>query len=293
MTRTARTICQTGVALGAVVLLAAGCKSSSYGPAAAASGAPTVNIVGSPAVLGSTVTLSLASTGIAIRDADGDASGHSGHYVVFVDKEPPAPGTKIVTADEADGVYHTSDKTLAVRGEETGPHQFVVVLADGTNARLGDTEGRISATVPPPGLTLSVDQSGGTCQGALVSVTPGGFSLPVVTADPAQLSVQGVAVVPTTNATLPSATTTTAAGVPAGATTTVPPSPPAAVTYFVDRLPTSGAATSADLGQVTAASLGVCLTGLARGHHSVWAITVDSTGAPLTVPIEGRITFNR
>jgi hypothetical protein len=290
--RTARRICQTGVVVGAVVLLAAACKSSSYGPSAAASAAPTVTIIGPPVVKGSTVTLTLGSAGIAIRDADGDASGHSGHYVVFVDREPPPPGTKIVTADEADGVFHTSAKSLAIRGEETGLHQFVAVLADGTNARLGDTEARASATVSSPGLTLSVSQSSASCQGSLVTVTPDGFSLPNVSAQPAQLSIQGTSVVPTTNTTLPSATTTTTLPAPSGETTTAPAPPPALITYWVDRLPTSAAATSADLGQVTAPSLSVCLTGLFSGHHSVWAVTGDSTATPLTVPIEGRITFN-
>ncbi len=278
--------------MGAVVLLAAGCKSSTYNPPSAVTGAPTVSIVGQPAVTGSTVTLSLASTGLAITDADGDATGRSGHYVVFVDKEPPAPGVKIVTAAEAEGIIHTSAKSVAIRGEEPGFHAFVVVLADGTNARIGDTEARATATVSPPGISLSVSSSSPDCNGPLVSVATQGFTLPTVTAAPAQLNVLGVTQVPTTNTTLPAATTTTTVAAPAGSTTTTPPPGPAAITYFVDRLPTSGAATAADLGQVTAPSLSVCLTGLASGQHSVWAVTVDATGAPLTVPIEGRITFN-
>jgi hypothetical protein len=341
-----------GAALGAVVtavvLLAAGCKSSTYSPPSVAAPEPAVSFGGQPpAVTGSTVTLTLSSVGILIRAADGDASGRTGHYVVFVDKDPPAPGTHIPTGYEADGIYHTTDKTLAVRGSQPGPHRFVLALADGTNARLGETQVEANVTVTPPGIRLAVSTSGtpsgapstapstshsgapstapptssaispstspspappssaqpapgqpaAGCSGPMVTVTPDGFELPGASGEPAVLDNQGVAKVPTTNSTLPEGTTppTAPAGsstTAPGSSTTTPPPPPSAITYFVDRLPTAAATTSADIGAVTAASYGLCLVGLAPGHHSVWAVTVDANGAPLTVPIEGRITFN-
>ena len=70
-----------------------------------------------------------------------------------------------------------------------------------------------------------------------------------------------------------------------------PPPPPAQISYFLDRPPTSGAAAPTDLGSLTSASLALCVTGLTSGRHTVWAVTVDSSGAPLTTPIESKVAF--
>jgi hypothetical protein len=124
-----------------------------------------------------------------------------------------------------------------------------------------------------------------------VTVSPAGFTLPTVTPRPAELDTLGRTLVPTTETTLPAATTTTTAPAPAGVTTTAPPPPPSAITYFLDRLPVAGPTSSTDIGVVTSASLGLCLLDLPPGPHSVWAVVVDATATPLSVPIEGRTTF--
>jgi hypothetical protein len=295
-------------ALGVLILTGAACRGNNDSVASASSGSPSATFAKPPQVTGTTVTIGLASSGIDIRPANGDGSGHTGHFVVFVDQDPPAPGTAIPTNLSTEGVIHSADPSVTLRGEDPGSHRLVVTLADGNNARLGDGTDTATAVVKGSGLGMSVDQSTPTCQGAQVTVVSIGFSLPVV-AGPATLSAKGDVTVPstTTTTTLPSVTdlispavttTTTAApaaaGSPsttAGPTTTAPPPPPAQISYFLDRPPTSAAATPTDFGSLTSASLAVCVTGLTSGRHTVWAVTVDSSGAPLTTPIESKFSF--
>jgi hypothetical protein len=296
---------------GVLVLVAAGCRNNVDSVPPAPVGAPTVAIGGPAQVTGTTVKLKLQSSGVTIVAAAGDRSGLTAHYVVFVDQEPPAPGQAIDVAAEARGIYHTTDTSISIRGQNPGPHTYVVALADGTNARLGDTQARVTATVVPPGLSLTASRSSPSCSGSLVSGTPDGWSLPDATSDFARLDASGVTVVPppgsttsTTPETVLGATTTTsttsttvaaASGstttTAAAPTTTAAPLPATQITWFLDRVPTTGATAATDVGTVTAASFGLCLTGLPSGHHAVWAVAVDATGAPLVTPIETVIAF--
>ena len=309
MRRSSRQGWQLVAVAGVVVLTAAGCRGNNDNVAVASAGSPAATFATPPQVTGTTIKVSLSSSDIAIKPANGDASGHSGHYVLFVDQDPPAPGTLIPANKAAEGIIHTAASGVTLRGEDPGSHRLTVALADGTNARLGDAKDTATAVVSPPGLGMSVDQSAPGCQGALVTVTPTGFSLPVVASDMATLSAKGDVTVPgtTTTSTVPSvtdgvspalATTTTAAPVVAGAptttagpTTTAPPPSPAQVSYFLDRPPASGPAASIDVGVLTTVALSVCVTGLPSGAHTVWAVTVDSAGAPLITPIESKFSF--
>ncbi len=229
--------------------------------------------------------------------------------MVLVDQGAPAPGHAIDVASEAEGIFHTSDKTLTIRAQNPGLHTYVVVLADGTNARLGEAEGRTTVSVDPPGVSLDVSPTSLSCpNGVLVTATTMGFGLPDATTTVARLDATGVTVVPplgATTSTTPetvlgattttSTTSTTVAGptttTTAGPTTTTTPPPPTMITWFLDRVPTSGPATATDFGTVTSAGLGLCVTGLVAGHHAVWAVTVDTTGTPVVPPIESLTAF--
>jgi len=95
-------------------------------------GPPTVLAIVSPAagteIKGNVVTLDVTSSGITITAADGDTSGHTGHYHVFVDREPVEPGEVIPvaadiihTTDEESGLGKTVNCSLVARHEEPTP----------------------------------------------------------------------------------------------------------------------------------------------------------------------------
>jgi hypothetical protein len=108
-------------------------------------------------VEGDVVTLPVDVAGIEIVKADGDTSGDSGHFHVFVDREPVGVGKAI---PKERGVVHSADNPIKVWGLEPGSHEFTVVVGDGTHQRiLGDLEDSVTVDVKGPGVqgTPTVD----------------------------------------------------------------------------------------------------------------------------------------
>lgn len=103
-------------------------------------------------VKGNTVELTISGAGIDIVEPDGDTSGKTGHYVVFVDKDPVAPGAKI---PEDRDVIETSEPTVMVTGLTAGSHDVAVVLADGNHGRIGTLPAEVSFQVSGPTLRAS------------------------------------------------------------------------------------------------------------------------------------------
>jgi hypothetical protein len=86
-------------------------------------------------VKGNVVTLPVDVAGVEIVKPDGDTSGDSGHFHVFVDREPVAVGEAI---PKERGVVHSADNPIKVWGLEPGEHEFTVVVGDGTHKRIND-----------------------------------------------------------------------------------------------------------------------------------------------------------
>lgn len=143
MTRSIRPL----VISGALALVLMGCNAST-GPSAPAG--PTISIKKivqrgvegqelPPAgyrVQGNVVALEVEVTGVAIVKADGDASGKTGHFHVFIDREPVATGA---TIPKEPGIVHSTENPLKITGLSLGAHTFKVVLGDGNHARIGST----------------------------------------------------------------------------------------------------------------------------------------------------------
>lgn len=101
---------------------------------------------------GNVVTLALKVKGITIiKAADGDTSGKNGHFHVFVDKEPVAPG--VVIPREA-GIIHTTDNPVSITGLGIGEHTFKVVFGDSTHARIGDAVASVTVSVKGPSVDI-------------------------------------------------------------------------------------------------------------------------------------------
>ena len=145
--------------------------------APAASGAPSLSIVapaGGTAIKGNVVALDLASTGLAIVKADGDTSGRSGHYHVFIDRDPVAAGAVIPV--EA-GVVHTTDDPVVLTGLGVGTHRLAVVVGDGTHTRLGSTVAETTVNVEGPSIDASAPATSGAGQPVVLTVKVEGLRL--------------------------------------------------------------------------------------------------------------------
>ncbi|HEX9815791.1 MAG TPA: DUF4399 domain-containing protein [Candidatus Thermoplasmatota archaeon] len=85
------------------------------------------------AVDGNVVTLSLLVSGFKIVAPDGDTTGATGHFHVFVDRDPPGVGAVIPREPT---ILHSVDPVVRVYGLAVGAHQFKVVLGDGAHRRV-------------------------------------------------------------------------------------------------------------------------------------------------------------
>jgi hypothetical protein len=176
---------------GALVLAAAGCGGGDgdgadpvVGPTTEAGpttpptlGRPTVLAIVAPAtgdqVAGNVVRLDLTSSGITIAPANGDTSGATGHYHVFVDREAVEPGEVIPVAAD---IVHTAQEPIVIPGLSVGPHRIVVAFGDGAHRRLGVTEAGTSFTVTGPSVDASTPPNAPAGQPVTVTVVAEGLS---------------------------------------------------------------------------------------------------------------------
>lgn len=202
-------------------------------------------------VTGNTVELTMSGAGVEIVEPDGDTSGKTGHYVVFVDKDPVAPGAKIPTADR--DVIETSEDTVTVTGLTAGSHDVAVVLADGNHRRIGTLPAEVTFTVSGPTLRatapLTVEAN------AAVTIT---------------VRAQGV--------------TLAAAGGPADATT-------GHVDVFLDRDPTAaGATVPTERGVLHTSGASIRVEDLAGGEHHIWLVLSKGDETPFDPMVADRVT---
>lgn len=100
-----------------------------------------------PPATGGGVVVELVAEGVEIRAADGDTSGKTGHFHVFVDRDPTPAGQAI---PKEGGVIHTTETTVSLDGLAAGEHFIWVVLGDGAHVPLmdGNVAHRLTFTIP-------------------------------------------------------------------------------------------------------------------------------------------------
>ena len=145
-----------------VMLLSAAACGDDDSPDEATNGATTTAATGpaveitSPtdgaSVKGNVVTLDLDVEDFEVVKADGDTSGKTGHFHVFIDKEPVAEGEAI---PKGPGIVHTTDDPAALTGLTAGEHRIVVVLGDGAHQRVGGAQDEVTVTVEGPTVDAS------------------------------------------------------------------------------------------------------------------------------------------
>jgi Domain of unknown function (DUF4399) len=147
----------------ALLVLGAACNKSESPTMVAPNGSPTsappaaVSVsMSSPAdgaeIGGNVVSVAAEAKGIEIKAADGDRTGKTGHFHVFVDKEPVAPGVLIPM--EA-GVIHSATTPIAVSGLPVGEHTLTVVMGNGAHERIGDAAETVKVKVKGPSVRAS------------------------------------------------------------------------------------------------------------------------------------------
>jgi hypothetical protein len=176
----------------ALVVLGAACNKSESPTITPPSGSPTTAAspsataasvsISSPAdgaeIDGNVVSIAVEAKGIEIKPADADRSGKTGHYHVFVDKAPVAPGALIPM--EA-GVIHSAVAPVVVSGLTIGEHTFTVVPGNGAHERIGNEAATVKVKVKGPAVKAAAPST--VKAGEPVVVTMSTEGLQIKTAD--------------------------------------------------------------------------------------------------------------
>jgi hypothetical protein len=124
---------------------------------AAGCGSPPTISITSPAsgthVGGNVATLHVSATGVSIVPANGDQSGNTAHFVIYVDGNPAAPGSLIIPGAT---VITTASSQVSVAGLVVGRHVLTAVLADGSQRRLGSASAAVQVTADGPSVTAQI-----------------------------------------------------------------------------------------------------------------------------------------
>ena len=174
-------LCVTVIFTGTACSKSTQTSSSSASPTASASASatasPTLQLSTAPTatvVSGDTATIALVVSGIKIVAPDGDTSGKTGHFHVFIDKDPVPAGTII---PHAPGIVHTEENPIQLTGLSDGDHKLVIVLGDGVHRRLGDAQVTQSIKITGPTVHLTAPATAVAGQTVTVTTTVEGVKL--------------------------------------------------------------------------------------------------------------------
>lgn len=161
------------IAVAALALLAL----SACGTKKTEAAKPGVRIT-SPAdnttVKGNTVSLDLSPAGVSIVKADGDKSGKSGHFHIFIDREP-VPAGQVIPKEP--GIVHSAKDPTLLTGLSVGSHTLSVVLGDGIHTRIGNSVSTIKVTVEGPSVDASAPATLAAGQALALKVVVAGVTL--------------------------------------------------------------------------------------------------------------------
>lgn len=199
---------------------------------------------------GNVVDLDVSATGIEIVAADGNTSGRSGHYHVFIDADPVRAGEPIPTGP---GIVHSADDPIRIAGLTRGRHTLTVVLGDGTHRRIGDASASVEVDIAGPSLTATAP-----------ATVPEGRPVEI------QLATDGLTIVP-------------ADGDTSGRTGHFH------VFVDKDPVQAGEAVPTGDPQIIHSASSTVSVPDLAAGEHVFWIVAGDGTHVALDPPVMAQV----
>ena len=159
--------------IGLVALVGAACTTTD--PAVTPDENVSLGVTSPSEVGGNVVTLDVEATGIDIVAPDGDTSGDTGHFHVFIDRDPVAAGEVI---PKEPGIVHSASDPIVISGISPGEHTFTVVFGDGNHQRIGDTAASATVTTSGPNVAAAATVDGSavtvdaTVEGVDVVVEP-------------------------------------------------------------------------------------------------------------------------
>jgi len=227
-------------------------------------------------IKGNIVDLALSSEYITIVKADADTSGKSGHYHVFVDKEPVPAGTVI---PKERGITHSAKDTVQLTGLPVGDHTIKVVLGDGAHKRIGTAEAAIKVNVQGPSVQATVlCADGQPCPTSPAEFVEG-------QAGQLKLDVQGITIVGAAEDKGPAGTTghlhilvdqeeAPAAGVAIPPASTGPDNKVFHTTSLLFKLQSPDK------------------PGLAPGEHTIWVVLGDKAHIPVSPLVGAKVKIN-
>jgi hypothetical protein len=242
-----------GIALAVAALVAGACgdkTDTDAGPNPNAAVHLSGPAVGTTAD-GNVVTLRVSATGVRIVKADGDTSGRSAHYHVFVDRTPVPPGAVIPKAVD---VIHTATAPIMLTGLTEGQHQIFVVLGDGAHHRLGRSVAHTSVHVKGPTLRVSGPATATVGQAITLEVRTQGVRLVAANGDTSGMSGH-------LHVFIDRAPTTAGQPIPKG---------PDVLHTAATTIEVPGFATA--------------------GEHSLWVVLGDGNHVPFTPPVMDKLT---
>jgi hypothetical protein len=143
------------VLLAALPLLASACAGDSAKELATTTTSVSSLRITSPKdmahIQGNVVTLQV-QTAFPIMKADGDTSGKTGHFHVFIDRAPVKVGEAI---PKEKGVIHSADNPIVVPGLTLGEHTLTVVLGDGAHTRITNSKATVHVHVDGPSVVAT------------------------------------------------------------------------------------------------------------------------------------------
>ncbi|MDQ6617137.1 MAG: DUF4399 domain-containing protein [Actinomycetota bacterium] len=199
---------------------------------------------------GNTVSLQLEAIGVAIVKPDGDGSGATGHFHVFVDRDPVPVGAEI---PKEPTIIHTTDTSVKIPGLSIGSHHFFVVLGDGTHHRVSGAMAETTVTTNGPSLQATAPAL--VQRGEPVTIT---------------VSVSGVNLIAADGDT---------SGKSGHLHYIVDKQPPPA-----------GQPVPKEPGITHTAKTTLTLTNLAQGQHVIWVVLGNGAHIPFDPPVEDKVT---
>ncbi|MFN2610140.1 MAG: DUF4399 domain-containing protein [Actinomycetota bacterium] len=103
-------------------------------------------------IAGNTVELGVEHAGVRLAKADGDTSGASGHFHVFIDRDAVPVGAVIPKSND---ILHTTDDPMVITGLSIGVHTLTVVFGDGAHTRITDAIDTIRLTTNGPSIKVA------------------------------------------------------------------------------------------------------------------------------------------
>ncbi len=123
---------------------------------------------------GNTVSLAIKTSGIEIVKADGDTSGDTGHFHVFIDSEPVAAGETIAKTPQ---IVHSADNPIVIPALTTGAHTLKVVYGNGAHNRIGGVSDTVKVTIDGPELDAAAPATLAAGQDLTIDVAVKGITL--------------------------------------------------------------------------------------------------------------------